>query len=73
MSRQTGRDERRPRVAEIRAIATAVWQPSQLENGPGAAHSRRMDDPKIRLFTDGKSAGVPVWTWEMLLEGKGSP
>jgi hypothetical protein len=41
-----------------------------LANGRTAAHIDAMDDPKIRLFTDGKSNGVSAWTWELLLEGK---
>jgi hypothetical protein len=30
-----------------------------------------MDDPKIRLYPDGKSgSGVATWNWELLLKGK---
>jgi hypothetical protein len=41
-----------------------------LANGRTAAHIDAMDDPKIRLFTDGKPDGVPVWNWELLPDGK---
>ena len=29
-----------------------------------------MDDPKIKLYPDGKSGDVAAWNWELLLKGK---
>jgi hypothetical protein len=29
-----------------------------------------MDDPKIRLYPDGKSGSIATWNWELLLRGK---
>jgi hypothetical protein len=29
-----------------------------------------MDEPKIRLFPDGKPGSVAAWNWELLLNGK---
>ncbi len=29
-----------------------------------------MDEPKIRLYPDGKPGSVAAWKWELLLNGK---
>ena len=29
-----------------------------------------MDDPKIRLYPDGKSGSGDAWNWELLMAGK---
>jgi hypothetical protein len=29
-----------------------------------------MDEPKIRLYSDGKPGNVAAWNWELLLNGR---